>query len=140
MELKEHFASSLNFPAYRRTTNLKDILAPSKFKENQQFNTNLEGNGCFKCTKKCDLCKNNFTKSNSFWSCGTGLKYKNKQQRNCSFTVLYLATCSKCSLQYVGSTITFKIRFRNHKSFMKTKKKTDTAKNITSLAKVITGL
>ena len=32
---------------------------------------------------------------------------------------------SKCNLQYVGSTTTeFKVRFRNHKSFMKTSKKT----------------
>ena len=44
---------------------------------------------------------------------------------DCSSTnVIYLATCTKCSLQYVGSTTTsFKIRFRNHKLFRKTKKK-----------------
>ena len=103
----------------------KDILAPSKFKENLQFNFNLEDNGCFKCTKTCDLCKNYFVESKSFQSCTTGRKHKIKQKMDCSSTnVIYLATCTKCSLQYVGSTTTsFKIRIRNHKSSMKTKKK-----------------
>ena len=126
MELKEHFSSSSIFPAYRRTKNLKDVLAPSKFKENLQLSVNLEENGCFKCNKKCDLCKNFFTESNSFQSCATGRKYKIKQSMDCSSTnVIYLVTCTKCNLQYVGSTTTqFKIRFRNHKSSMKTNKKT----------------
>ena len=50
----------------------------------------------------------------------------NRKLTACSSTnVIYLATCIKCNLQYVGSTTTpFKIRFRNHKSSMKTKKKT----------------
>ena len=39
--------------------------------------------------------------------------------------VVYLASCNKCNLQYVGSTSTeFKVRFRNHKSSMLTNKKT----------------
>ena len=38
---------------------------------------------------------------------------------------IYLASCNKCNLKYVGSTSTeFKIRFRNHKSSMLTNKKT----------------
>ena len=39
--------------------------------------------------------------------------------------VIYLASCKKCQLQYIGSTTTeFKVRFRNHKSSMLTNKKT----------------
>ena len=39
--------------------------------------------------------------------------------------VIYLASCKKCRLQYVGSTTTdFKIRFPNHKSAMLTNKTT----------------
>jgi len=38
--------------------------------------------------------------------------------------VIYLASCRKCHLQYVGSTTTdFRIRFRNHKSAMLTNKR-----------------
>ena len=39
--------------------------------------------------------------------------------------VIYLATCAKCNLQYVGSTSTeFQVRFRNHKSNMLKNKRT----------------
>ena len=39
--------------------------------------------------------------------------------------VIYLASCKKCGLQYVGSTTTdFRIRFRNHKSAILTNKTT----------------
>ena len=40
-------------------------------------------------------------------------------------TCIYLATCNKCNLQYVGSTSTnFKVRFRHHQSTILAKKKT----------------
>ena len=44
--------------------------------------------------------------------------YQIKSFLSCtSKCVIYLATCLKCNVQYVGSTATeFKIRFRNHKS------------------------
>ena len=42
-----------------------------------------------------------------------------------STNVVYLVHSIKCNLLYVGSTTTeFKVRFRNHKSSMKTNKKT----------------
>ena len=41
-----------------------------------------------------------------------------------SKNVIYLVSCKKCQLQYIGSTTTeFKVRFRNHKSSMITNKK-----------------
>ena len=45
---------------------------------------------------------------------------------NCkSKNVIYPVTCNKCKVQHVGSTSNeFKIRFRNHKSAMSTKKTT----------------
>ena len=48
---------------------------------------------------------------------------KNFVQLN-STNVIYLDHCKKCNLEYVGSITTeFRIRFRNHKSFMKTNKR-----------------
>ena len=45
--------------------------------------------------------------------------------RSGSTTEYYLVSCKKCRLQYIGSTTTdFRVRFRNHKSAMITKKKT----------------
>ena len=39
--------------------------------------------------------------------------------------MIYLVSCKKCRLQYIGSTTTdFRIRFRNHKSAMLTNKTT----------------
>ena len=45
-------------------------------------------------------------------------RYSINYNLNCnSNNVVYLITCKKCSLQYVGSTITkFRLRFNNHKS------------------------
>ena len=56
----------------------------------------------------------------------TGKTYHIKEQLSCnSRNVVYLASCNKCSLQYVGSTTTsFKVRFRNHKLHMKNNKRT----------------
>ena len=119
--LKTIFPGKSIMPAYRRTKNLKDILAPSKFKPK----CTVEKAGCYKCTaKRCDLCSNFLMESDIFSSTATGKIYKIKEQLSCtSSNIIYIAQCIKCSLQYVGSTSTqFKVRFRNHKSAMKTNK------------------
>ena len=118
------FANNSVIPAFRRGKNLKEIVAPSKFKKNQIDRPNPLG--CVKCTRRCDLCQNFMIESDSFKCLATGKRYKIKQTLNCtSNNVVYLITCEKCNLQYVGSTSTqFKVRFRNHKSSMITKKQT----------------
>ena len=108
------------FPAYHRTKNLKEVLAPSKFRTSSANPTVNEG-GCFKCDKnRCDLCKNFLLQASKFQSSATLRHYPIQQKLSCSSkNVIYLATCCKCNLQYVGSTSTeFKIRVRNHKSNM----------------------
>jgi len=126
-ELLEIFPSKSIFPAYRCTKNLKDILAPSKFGGDGEVNqAGREMGGCLKCSSQCDLCKNFLTQDSKFKSFLTGRTYKINQNLSCSSkNVVYLASCIKCNLQYVGSTSTaFKVRFRNHKSAMLTNKKT----------------
>ena len=125
-ELIEIFPSKSIFPAYRRTKNLKDILAPSKFRgDNGANQAEKEMGGCFKCCTRCDLCKNFLIQDSKFKSFSTGRSYKINQKLSCSSkNVVYLALCNKCKLQYVGSTTTeFKVCFRNHKSSMHTKQK-----------------
>ena len=81
---------------------------------------------CPKCGKRCDLCKNFLLQTSKFESSATGRQYPIRQKLTCSSkNVIYLATCNKCNLQYVGSTSTeFKVRFRNHKSSMLNNRRT----------------
>ena len=106
-KLKELFPRGFVIPAFRRSKNLKELLAPSRFKiaEGQISHDN---NGCFKCDRNtCNLCQNFFVESKSFPSFRTGKKYNIHSRLSFdSKNVIYLASCSKCYLQYVGSTTT----------------------------------
>ena len=123
--LREIFPKHSIIPAFRRTKNLKELIAPSKFKAYTPP-TRTTDCGFFTCDNKCDLCQNFSTKSINFHSSTTGFTYKIKEKMDCtSKNVVYLVTCTKCNIQYTGSTSTqFKVRFRNHKSSMLTNKKT----------------
>ena len=127
-ELVEIFPSKSIFPAYRRTKNLKELLAPSRFSSKAIGDQNQEeANGCFKCNKKrCDLCQHFLIQDTKFQSFASNRIYRINQQLSCtSKNVIYLASCNLCRKQYVGSTSTeFKVRFRNHKSSMINNKKT----------------
>ena len=67
-EVKEISPSKSIFPAYRRTKNLKEMLAPSKFQATSCRNQGEESGGCSKCDKKCDLCKNYLIQASKFQS------------------------------------------------------------------------
>lgn len=126
-QMTEIFPAKSVFPAYRRTKNLKEVLAPSKFRPSSAANQTDNEGGCFKCDKnRCDLCKNFLLQTSKFQSSATGRHYPIRQKLSCSSkNVIYLARCCKCNLQYVGSTSTeFKIRFRNHKSNMLNNRRT----------------
>ena len=98
-EVKEIFPSKSIFPAYRRTKNLKDLLAPSKFQVTSCRNQREENGGCSKCNKKCDLCKNYLIQASKFQSSATGRHYPIQQKLSCSSqNVIYFATCAKCNL------------------------------------------
>ena len=125
--LRELFPPNSIISSFRRPKNLKEILAPSKCRKRSSQSTAVPLAGCFKCDKtRCDLCKNFLVNSQTFSSAQTGKTYFVRQKLSCnSSNVIYLVHCKKCNLQYVGSTTTeFKVRFRNHKSSMKTNKKT----------------
>jgi len=121
------FSKNRIITAYRRPKNLKEILAPSKFKNTRNYNEiNLDDVGCFTCENRCDLCTNYLESSKKFTSYSTNRFYCIKQHLSCkSKNIIYLISCKKCRVQYVGSTRNeFKVRFRNHKSAMLTKKTT----------------
>ena len=113
--------------SFRRSNNLKKLLAPSRHGPNTECEEAVEVKGCFKCKRtRCDLCRNFLVESNSFLSFQTGKSYKIRSKLSCdSKNIIYLASCKKCHLQYVSSTTTdFIVRFRNRKSALVTKKKT----------------
>ena len=121
--LNNLFPNNSIIPAFRRPRNLKETLSKRASSEVAERNSEC---GFHRCSRKCDLC-NNFAKdSPKFSSSSTGRSYDIKQNISCTTSnLIYLITCKRCSLQYVGSTSNeFKVRFRNHKSAMKTNKKT----------------
>ena len=61
--------------------------------------------------------------SSTFVSTVTSNKYYIRGNFTCTSTdVIYLVECINCKCQYVGSTTSFKQRFRIHKPDIKTKK------------------
>lgn len=86
--------------AFKRPTNLKDILVHSK------LNQNFDKNGCVtKCKRsRCSHCSS-IVVTNKFSSTTMSTEYDVKHQLNCSSNgVIYLITCKKCKKQYVGQT------------------------------------
>ena len=123
--LAKIFPKGSIIPSFRRTKNIKEILASSKNSNHSTSETALD-QGCFKCTRKCDLCRNFLKETKVFTSARTNRSYPIRQHLDCgSKNVIYLVNCKKCCAQYIGSTSNeFKVRFRNHKSAMLTKKNT----------------
>ena len=127
-KLKELFPPNAIIPYFLRSKNLEALLAPSCYKTTREVETVvIKGYLKFK-RSRCDLCANFFVESKSFLSFQTltGEKYIIQSELSCdSKNVIYLASCKKCRLQYVGSTTTgFRVRFRNRKSALVTNKKT----------------
>ena len=107
--LKKIFPVGSIIPAFRRTKNIKEILS-SKPREQHRAPENRRG--CFKCKAKCDLCRNFWKESNCFTSTSTNRTCPITQILNCkSKNVIYLVTCKKCNVQYVGSTMNLKFAF-----------------------------
>ena len=114
--------------SYRRCRSLRDLLVSAKVASNpppgpqsqHQDDKSLD-TGSHKCNaKKCCVCPFMVDQS-CFQSTTTGKKYPIGQHINCKSTwVIYLITCKKCKLQYVGKTTTsLYTRFNNTRSDIK---------------------
>ena len=81
------------------------------------------GNGFYKCSKKCDLCKHSGERKviKSLWD---GRSWVIRDQMNCNTkNVIYIVECDiHKKFMYVGSTVDLKKRWANHKSDSKLKK------------------
>ena len=73
--------------------------------------------GSFKCNgKRCQVCIN-VTESNTFSSSVDKKEYVINHSFNCNDKcIIYLLTCNKCKMQYVGKTVDdFRLRWNNYK-------------------------
>ena len=83
-KLKEFFPPNSIIASFRRSKNLKELLAPSRYGSNTEVEEVVEVKGCFKCKRtRCDLCRNYFVESNSFQSFQTGKSYKIRLKLSC---------------------------------------------------------
>ena len=107
--------NSVPFVSFRKPKSLGDYLLRAKVDSRGAKHLLL---GTVKCaSRRCEVCK--YMDENSrFKSSQDDRRYSINYNLTCnSSNVVYLITCKKCSLQYVGSTVTkFRLRFNNHKS------------------------
>ena len=97
-----------------KSQNLKDHLVKAKL---PYAVTSSKEPGTYQCKKnQCKMC-NLVTNTNKFTSNQTKETFHNKQYANCtSNNIIYLITCKKCNMQYVGQTKhNLQTRFRNHR-------------------------
>ena len=126
--LKHLYSEPENKKIFSKTSNnLKEILVPTKLPKIEETSSQKSDNhGCFKCSAKiCDICQNHLKETKRFASIVTKNSYPIKHRLSCNqVNCIYLITCKKCKLQYVGSTVYFKARWRRHKSHIKHNKTT----------------
>ena len=89
--------------AYKQPPNLKNVLCRAKLPKMCMGNPPRKGIGMKRCLNSCNVCiYYNFTK---VIKSKTGETFPMTGQYGCHTTsVVYLATCSKCKIQYVGQS------------------------------------
>ncbi|PJE77901.1 hypothetical protein CI610_03169 [invertebrate metagenome] len=104
--------------AYRRPKNVRDLVVSSKLHSSASVVTTGSFNTCSK--KTCKLCP--YTESTDTFKCVINNRvYHILQTLTCtSANVVYLLSCKKCKMQYVGETSTkLNIRINNHRCSIK---------------------
>ena len=89
--------------AYKQSSNLKNMLCRAKLPTIKLGNSSRKFIGMKRCTNSCNVCiYYNNTKTIKSKS---GETFKMTGQYGCQTTsIIYLASCSKCKMQYVGQS------------------------------------
>ena len=107
------FPSNTINVTYKRGKNLRELISPSLFPRVHNQHSSFSEN----CRKRCDIWTDFLVASAEFTCLATKRKYKGKGILKCtSKDVIYLTSCKCCGKQYIGSAISFKERFRIHKT------------------------
>ena len=102
------FPSNTINVTYKRGKNLRELISPSLFpRVHNQHSSSRE-----KCQERCDICTNFLVASTEFICFA---KFKGILKCT-SKNINYLISCKCCGKQYIGSHISFKERFRIHRS------------------------
>ena len=122
------------FTSFRGTKTIHDKLIHSclpLIEENPTLPEDINAEatvtgGCYPCDKKCDFCKNFLKQSKQAYSYHTPYVFTINQNLDCdSKNVVYIINDLVCKRSSVGCTSdSMKVRFRNHKSHIKTQRRT----------------
>ena len=109
--------------AYRRNKNLADKLVRAKCNRPTNENNHRRNYHEHPCLRpwRCNLCQKPNTE-NKIKSSVTGREYRGPKYTCNTRNVVYLITCKKCGIQYVGeSHRTFKDRMKEHYGYARRK-------------------
>ena len=121
-ELKKLYPDGSILVASKRESNLKELIMRGDPYSIKSDLCDTENHGYKKCTRKCDSCSNFVDETSYITSNATGRKFKIKRDTTCTTpNVIYVAYCTNCQLQGVGSTVSWKPRLSNYKSHIKKK-------------------
>src|SRR6218665_4043554 len=126
LSTEETFAQYKIIAAYKKHKNIAQLLSRKQTKKTKGINQSI---GAFKCNSpRCHTCQD-ITMTKHFRSTYTRRSYTIKDTLDCkSRNIIYLITCKKCNMQYVGETSRrLSERLCNHKSNIKLKKDTPIA-------------
>ena len=119
-EVRKIFPDGSIIVANKRCKNLKELLARADpYDVREDLLPNPIG-GYKICGKKCDSCNNMVDSTSEFVCKHSGKKFSIRRPLTClTQNIVYLAYCTKCGLQGVGSTVKWKARLANYKSHIK---------------------
>ena len=131
----DYFKDCRLVSAYSKNKSIADHLIRSKLHRTGTETGSLTHNftstegppGFFTCgSKRCMTCTHHASSSKSFTSTTTGQTFLVSGNVNCgSRNIIYLVTCNKCKLQYVGETgRELRQRVVDHRSAIRTHKNT----------------
>ena len=85
------------------------------------YSTKPAQSGSFKtCNRRCDSCRTFAGECTQIKCNATGRTFNLRKEMNCNTpNIIYMLECRKCKLQGVGSTVNWKPRLRNYKSWVK---------------------
>ena len=103
--------------AFRRSSNLRDLLVTAKLSSNSTNPYPQLPSGSFRCGKNCATCPYISHGLTNYTFFSTGQTHPIKSNLTCETkNLIYMIQCNRCNLQYIGETKRrLKDRFNEHR-------------------------